>query len=233
VDPAEIEKLTDIEDRHWWYCERRAVLGRLLGALPRSGVALDIGAAGGGNTRVLQDHGWRAVAVEASELGPVICQRLGVVVARADATLLPFADRSVDLVVAFDVLEHIEDDKAVVSEIRRVLRPDATFLVAVPADPRLWSAHDVAVDHLRRYTRDTLSTLIAGNGFQIVDMWSWNVLMRPVLMARRRRLEGSDQEQPSGLLNFALTQVIRLERHLPVRDLPGISLMVEARPVQH
>src|SRR6516225_9850642 len=67
MDSAELRLLTSLEDRHWWYRERRAILKRELRRLPGPGLALDIGAAGGGNTRVLKAHGWQAIAVEYSD----------------------------------------------------------------------------------------------------------------------------------------------------------------------
>ena len=77
-------------------------------------------------------------------------------------------------------------------DILRVLRPGGTFLVAVPCDPRLWSAHDEAVGHVRRYTRATLTDLLRRNGFELESVTSWNVLLRPVVALRRRSSSGSD-----------------------------------------
>ena len=115
------------------------------GFSPLDGVALDIGAAGGGNTRVLRDLGWRAIALEYGDEGAGVAHERGLPTLRGDATALPVADGSVDLVVAFDVLEHIEDDEAAVTQVFRALRPGGRYVVAVPCDPRLWSAHDEAV----------------------------------------------------------------------------------------
>ncbi len=64
--------------------------------------------------------------------------------------MLPMRSGSIDLVVAFDVLEHILDDAAALREVERVLRPGGCLLVTVPADMDLWSAHDEAVGHVRR-----------------------------------------------------------------------------------
>ena len=93
----------------------------------------------------------------------------------------------------------------------------------------LWSAHDVACSHFRRYTKDTLQSLVAGAGFEIDDLWSWNVLLRPVVKLRRRSSEGSDTQDSGRLVNSALSAVIRAERRLPVKQLPGVSLMLRAR----
>ena len=228
MDPNEIRKLAALEDTHWWYRERRYLLARQIRTM-QPGHALDIGAAAGGNTRVLRECGWDAMALEYSEDGAQIARERGLPVVRADALTLPFPDGSLDLVVAFDVLEHIEDDNRAVREICRVLRPGSNALIAVPADPRLWSAHDDAVGHVRRYTRLSLVTLFEQNGMDVEVVASWNVLLRPVAAWRRRKSTGSDLDLISPVLNFALWAVVALERYLPVKSLPGVSLMVRVR----
>ncbi len=132
MDAAEIQKLTVLEETHWWYKERRAVLDRELRQLARPGLALDIGAAGGGNTKVTLARGWQAVAADYSVTAVRAAQRRGLDVVRADARELPVRSGSCDLVVAFDVLEHIEEDYLVLAEVGRVLKPGGTVLIAVP-----------------------------------------------------------------------------------------------------
>src|SRR5512144_61212 len=111
MEGAEVRRLTQVEDRHWWYRERRHLLAASIADL-KPGTAMDVGAAGGGNTRVLQSCGWQATALEYGAEGAEVCAERGVPVLRADATRLPVAPGSLDLVVAFDVLEHLDDDKA-------------------------------------------------------------------------------------------------------------------------
>jgi SAM-dependent methyltransferase len=228
VDRGEIRKLAALEDTHWWYRERRHLLARQIRTM-RPGRALDIGAAAGGNTRVLREHGWDATALEYNEDGARIARERGLPVVRADALKLPFPDAGFDLVVAYDVLEHIDDDGGAVEEICRVLRPGATALVAVPADPRLWSAHDEAVGHVRRYTRSTLVDLLEPHGLVVDVVQSWNVLLRPVAAWRRRKSTESDLERMSPSVNFGLRAVVAMERYLPVKSLSGVSLLVRAR----
>src|ERR1700761_8919481 len=164
MEAAELRTLAEVEDRHWWYKERRSLLARELRRLGTPGLALDIGAAGGGNTRVLVSHGWRPVALEFAPTAAQIARERGLDVVRADARELPVRTGSMDLVTAFDILEHIEEDYLAAAEITRVLRPGGTALIAVPADMALWSAHDEAVNHVRRYSRDTLTTTIVQGG---------------------------------------------------------------------
>jgi SAM-dependent methyltransferase len=149
---------------------------------------------------------------------------------RSDATHLPLADDSLDLVVAFDILEHLADDEGAVREVHRVLKPSGTYLVAVPADPRLWSSHDEAVHHLRRYTRSTLVALLERGGFEVQDVMSWNVLLRPVVAMRRRLRSGSDLEDLHPVVNLGLRAIITAERYLPVKEWSGVSLFVKAQP---
>lgn len=229
MEGTEVRKLAELEDAHWWYRERRHLLATAIRDLV-PGRALDVGAAGGGNTRVLRDHGWDAAALEYGVEGAQVAHGRGLATLRADATSLPLADDSLELVTAFDVLEHLLDDDAAVREVHRVLKPTGTYLVAVPADPRLWSAHDEAVDHVRRYTRATLTALLERGGFDVQHIMSWNVLLRPVVALRRKVRTGSDLEELHPIVNLGLRTIITAERYLPVKQWPGVSLFVRARP---
>lgn len=228
MDRTEISKLAALEDTHWWYRERRHLVCKgAQGLAP--GVALDIGAAGGGNTRVLRGAGWQAVAVEYDESGAAIAASRAVPAVCGDARRLPFADGSADLVVAFDVLEHIVEEEDAVAEMRRVLRPGGRLLVAVPADESLWSAHDEAVGHVRRYDRAGIRNLLERGGFTVEELRAWNVLLRPAVKWRRRKSRGSDLTEVSRSLNAVLGAVVRAERVLPVGQLPGVSLLAVAQ----
>jgi SAM-dependent methyltransferase len=230
VDDQEIAKSAALEQRHWWYAERRALVRRTAGAWP-VGRALDVGCAGGGNTAVLRDLGWSATGLEYSSAGAEIAASRGLSVVRGDATALPFADATFDLVMSTDVWEHIEDHRTVASETARVLRPGGRLLVAVPCSMKLWSGHDVALGHVRRYEREELAAVVTGAGLEIVDLWSWNVLLRPVVRARRRKRNESESEMEPvhPVLNAGLRTAVALERVLPLRRLPGVSLVVSAR----
>jgi SAM-dependent methyltransferase len=228
VEASEVSKLTAVEDHHWWYRERREILARYLRQMSTTGRALDIGAAGGGNTRILRQFGWSAIALEYGETGAAVCKERGLVTVRADATRLPFGDATLDLITAFDIIEHIPDDHRAVREMRRTLRPGGHLLIAVPADPKLWSQHDVAVDHVRRYTQKAFKDVVTANDFSIVDFKNWNVLLKPVAKLRRARSSGSDLDDPHPALNAMLSVVIKSERYLPVKQLPGVTMFLHA-----
>lgn len=230
MDAAEIDRMAAIEDKHWWFAERRSLLREVLQGRRTGGWAADIGAGAGGNVRVLESLGWRPVAFEYSETGAALAQSRGLQVARADAHTLPLVDGSMGVVTALDVLEHLEDDAQAARELRRVLRPDGVLVVAVPADMSLWSAHDVAVGHHRRYDRAQLEKLLTDAGLDVVRLWSWNVLLRPLAALHRKRDTGSDIKSVPTLLNLVLRGAVALERVLPVAGRRGVSLFAVAVP---
>ena len=228
VDEQEIRKSAALEQRHWWYAERRELVRRVVGPLPR-GRALDVGCGGGGNTGVLRDLGWDVTGLEYSPVAARLARSRDLGIVRGDARRLPIADASMDLVMSTDMWEHIDDDAAVARETVRVLRPGGRALVAVPAGMDLWSGHDVALGHVRRYDREGLARVMEEAGLQVVDIRSWNVLLRPVARMRRKHNDSdSEMEQVHPVVNAALRLTVATERYLPVHRLPGISLVARA-----
>ena len=228
MDEAEIEKSAALEDRHWWYAERRALVKRLVEPLS-PGRAVDVGCGSGGNADVLRSLGWDVVALDYSMASASLTARRGLNVVRGDAKQLPIRSDSLDLYMSTDMWEHVDDHVAVAQEALRVLRPGGRALVAVPCSMSLWSGHDVALGHHRRYEKEQLRDLMESVGFDVRDVMSWNVLLRPVAKLRRRNNDSeSEMEAVHPLVNAALRATVAAERFLPVRDLPGISIVARA-----
>lgn len=229
MDSQEIIRSAALERKHWWYAARRALIRRTVATWP-IGTAIDVGSGMGGNTATLRSIGWNIVGVEYSDTGARIAFDRGIPVVRGDGRLLPVATGSVDLVMSTDAWEHIDDDAAVARETARVLRPGGRALIAVPADMALWSGHDVALGHFRRYDRATLVGLVESAGLIVDAVWSWNVLLRPAVWFRRRRkvTAESEMEAVPTLLNALLRLILAVERFLPVGRCRGVSLVLVA-----
>ncbi|MBO9520418.1 MAG: class I SAM-dependent methyltransferase [Nocardioidaceae bacterium] len=229
MDEDEIRRSAELEQRHWWYAGRRALVRRELGDLA-PGRALDVGCGPAGNSAVLAGLGWQVTALDYVHDSTVLARRRGLAAVQSDARALPFRDGEFDLVLSSDAWEHIEEDAAVAAEAFRVLRPGGTLLVMVPAGMDLWSGHDLALGHVRRYERDQLVGLVERAGFRVQEVFGWNVLLRPVARARRKRrsTSQSEMEPVHPVVNAGLRAVVGIESLLPVRRRRGISLVLRA-----
>ena len=168
MDSREHERLAHFEEWYWWHRGRQAVVRRLLErhASPRSRI-LDVGCGTGATTLALRRFG-PVVGIDVGMRALEIARERGVAVARASAARLPARREAFDLVVALDVLEHLEDDVAAAREIRDALRPGGLLLATVPAHPFLWSGHDEALGHRRRYRRRELLECLERAGLELV-----------------------------------------------------------------
>ena len=157
-----------------------------------------------------------------------------------DARAIPFRDEF-DVIGAFDVIEHIEEDEAVLSGVRDALRPGGSLLLTVPQHPALWSPQDVHAGHVRRYTAGGLRRQLATAGFELVRAASFVSILLPMMLASRLRMRRAPADpefdaietlrQPRPV-NLALEAVMRVERGLIRRGVSfpaGGSLLVVAR----
>ncbi|WUI00460.1 class I SAM-dependent methyltransferase [Spirillospora sp. NBC_00431] len=230
MDTIELRRIALIENDNWWYRERREILSAELLRFSVPGTAVDIGAASGSASRLLTEHGWDATAIDLSPAAVALARANGVVAYEGDARYLPLPPCRYDLALALDVLEYIEDDERAAAEITRVLRPGGTALVSVPSDMALWSARDVALGRVRRYTRRALVELVEGAGLVLERVWSRGVLLRPFLRRLRHRTARREDLAPlHPLANEALRVSAVLERRLPVCAWPGTRLFARAR----
>ena len=240
MDLSAYGKIFAIEERLWWYRGRRRIcfrlLDRMLGPSPNLDI-LDVGCGTGYNLLQLGRYG-RAHGVDMSPEALEFCRRRGVdSVTLHKAGELPFADSSFDLLTAFDVIEHIEDDRAALREFARVLRPRGWLLIYTPALPWLYNEHDRIVHHKRRYRRAELGEKIQSAGYGVEHLAYANALVLPlVLLARALAKLGppgrhQEMEVPHSLINSALTALCHAEEPLVRHDLLpiGMSLVALAR----
>jgi SAM-dependent methyltransferase len=230
-----------IEDRHWWFLGRREIFIRLLDRYlcptpeDHTRRILDVGCGTGTMLRHLSRYG-RVEGIDADPEAVRFSRERGVEHARhVDSLPLPFQDGTFALVTALDVLEHIDDDAAMLAEIHRVLAPAGKLLVSVPAYRFLWGPQDVISEHKRRYVRRELKARLVGAGFEIERLSYFNTLLFPPIAAirvlRLNRIRGRERSDfeltKPGWLNAVLARLFALEAPLLERlDLPfGVSIL--------
>ena len=120
----------------------------------------------------------------------------GVEFIQLDATEMPFHDRW-DVVGAFDVLEHIDADRRVMTQVFRALRPGGLFIVTVPQYQWMWSTIDDLVHHKRRYGRRELVEKLRHAGFDIVHITSFVTVLFPFMLLERMRSRARGQSGDS------------------------------------
>lgn len=199
MDQTLFHQMAEVEGRHWWYLGRREIVARVVDslALPRGARIVDAGCGTGGGTAFLAARSAGAWSVQGVDpMGPAIDlarrfampgleYRCGTV-----ADLLPDSEGTADLVLMLDVVEHVQDDRALVDLALRLLKPGGHLLLTVPADPNLWSPHDEAFGHHRRYEPDTLAALVSDAPVEIRLLSHFNARLYPVIRAVREVKQG-------------------------------------------
>lgn len=240
MNTAEFDRMFAIEETHWWYRGRRELVRAALdrfGPDGRPWRILDLACATGMSFRFLADYG-SIRGIDISEETIRLCGQRGIDrIVRGDALSLPFTDGGFDVVLALDAFEHFEDDAAAMAEVHRVLRPGGLLVATVPAFMALWSPHDEAYHHFRRYRRKQLRQRLESAGFVTERMsYSSMTLFAPVWALRRLRGLGSGGAREEASSDFAVPMpwplealaglITRTEVALQKRiDLPfGVSL---------
>ena len=237
------------ESTHWWYTERRWLFARMIRAMGLGADAriLDIGTSTGTNLRMLREIGFTCYeGLDSSDEAVRWCAEKGLGrVTTGDICDLPFADAAFDLVLATDVIEHVDDDAAALRGIRRVLKPGGRALITVPTFRVLWGLQDDVSHHKRRYRAGELRARVQAAGLRIRRGFYFNyILFLPILVARtiirafHIRMSSEIQLNP-GFLNPLLRLIFRCDvasapwlhppfgvSYLVVADRPGAPTSV-------
>jgi 2-polyprenyl-3-methyl-5-hydroxy-6-metoxy-1,4-benzoquinol methylase len=236
MDRVIYDRMAEHDATHWWYRARRDVLASVIRrkiALPAKARILEIGCGTGHNLAMLNGFGdVDGIEIDDHSRG-IAAKRLGREIGAAPLPeLTGVADHSYDMVAILDVLEHVEDDRAALKAIAQRLRPGGTILITVPQHPWMWSGHDAANHHFRRYTKATLRAAIADAGLQLTMLASFNSLLFPLaaaarLLAKMTGRQGSDDALPPAPVNALFEKIFGLERYLVGRVPmpPGVSLI--------
>lgn len=183
------QKLNETEYFHWWNVGRRRILERALRRhVPANATGLrilDVGCGTGGNMLFLGKFG-QVTGLDINNDALAFSRNKGFsALFKGEAEKIPFQNSSFDIISTLDCIEHIEDDRAALREISRILKNTGTLLLTVPAHTWLWSRHDEALHHKRRYTGKDLREKIESAGFKIVEMSHFVVPAIPFLLFQK------------------------------------------------
>jgi SAM-dependent methyltransferase len=237
MEEAIYHKTAAYEERHWWFLGRRCIIEKILHdlSLPSKTKILEMGCGTGGNLSLLAKYG-EVYGVEWDTFARnyAINRHIAPVLPGSLPLDIPYEDYFFDLIVLLDVLEHVEENGLSLVEMHKKQKPGGYLLITVPAFPALWSAHDEAHHHKRRYTLKTLNPIVRKAGYNIIYHSYMNTLLFPIIAALRiiKPLDSSDDLfMPPNILNKLLYKIFATERHLlNLVSLPfGTSLLILAR----
>jgi SAM-dependent methyltransferase len=250
-DRAAFEPLEAIEGGHFWFVPRNRLLVTLMQRhFPAATRILEIGCGTGFVLREIAQR-FPTAQIVGAELHPsglaVAHRRLNsrAEFVQMDARHIPAA-AVFDVIGAFDVLEHIDDDDQVIRSMWRALRPGAGVVISVPQHPWLWSAADQVARHVRRYHRGELERKLTGAGFDIALSTSYCFLTLPLMAASRvvqRLMQGRSRSggtmdievRPNAIANTALKAILDLEVTATLAGLRfpvgGSRVVVALRPI--
>lgn len=230
-----------VESLHWWFVVRRRLLRMLLHSLdiPQESSAVDIGCGTGSNLRILRSAGlYKVVGLDRSLYALSLAKKkANLPFVSGDIKNLPIRSNSIGLMIALDVLEHVDNDLNAIRELYRVLRKGETLILTVPAFNFLWGIQDVVTGHKRRYSKKEITNKLREARFEILKSSYFNFfLFFPILMARRMiRLLGlkieSENKVNFPLINVFLKLIFSLELYaLRYFSFPfGVSIFCIAR----
>lgn len=202
METIEYRRLFEREEFYWWNIGRREILKSELERhlVSKRGLSiLDVGCGAGGNIKILGEFG-AVTGLDISEEALKFAKTRGVFknLVQGNAERLPFPDNTFDLISALDVLEHVPDDQQALREIFRVLKKGGCALITVPAHRWLWSRHDEALHHLRRYTTNELRKKLCAAKFHVIEQSHFVVpaiifLLFKKAMRRLRKARGTEE----------------------------------------
>ena len=241
MEDRELHSMVAADDRHWWYRGRRRIvlsqLERL--SLPQEAVILDAGCGSGRMLDELERYGM-AFGLDSSAWAVAAARARG----HSGVTLgtveqMPYPDGTFDLVTCLDVLEHTADHDRTLAELRRVIAPGGHLIVTVPAYQLLWSAHDEANRHYRRYRSGVLREAARTGDWEVVRDTHFNSLLLPPLalvrILRKARRGGRGRSELTftpAWLDGLLASPFRIEAFLirhGVRLPAGLSVLAVLR----
>lgn len=212
---------SEIEASHWWFTTRRWMFSKIIRSWnpAQDAPILDVGSSSGTNLRMLKDMGFTNYSgLDMSDESIRYCREKGLgTVIKGDICKLPHGKDQFSLILATDIIEHVENDSLAIRELYRVLKPGGHILITVPAFMSLWGLQDDVSHHKRRYRKRELKERIEDAGIRTETMYYFNYLLFAPIWAARRIINllkiraESENDINNPIINFLLTVIFRLD----------------------
>jgi SAM-dependent methyltransferase len=234
VGPEQFALHAELEETHWWFAARRRITCDIVHRLlPEPGATVvDVGGGTGANIAALADR-YEAIGIDPSEQGITYARarypQVRFLSGSAPEDLGEIAGRA-DLFLLMDVLEHVPDDRRLLADLLASSKPGAHVLLTVPADMSLWSEHDVAFGHYRRYNEQLLRRVWDGLPVEVRMLSYFNARLFPAVKVVRTLnrwrggasgRSGTDLSRPPELVNRLLCSLFAGERTVLAERLDG------------
>lgn len=211
-DPKSFDDLAELEAGHFWFVARnRLIVGLANKFFPATRRFLEIGCGTGFVLRAMaESRTWERLAgTELHTSGLKHARKrlpAEVELVQMDARDIPAAG-VFDLTGAFDVIEHIAEDEAVLRGLRAATETGGGTIITVPQHPWLWSRADEFAHHQRRYRRGELEKKLRRNGFEVLFSSSFTALLLPLMVASRLRPSKANEDAYEFKLNSTVNQI--------------------------
>jgi len=221
------EDLERIEESDFW----SKVKAKLILRLVEGKHVFDVGCGSGRLSKILLERGFTVVAIDTDPKAVEIAKKKGISAFVSDLNDWSGEDKF-DCIILGDVLEHIQDDRAALRKIRGMLMPNGCVVVNVPAYQALFSKHDFALGHKRRYSNKELKSKLRDSGFKIECFRHWNLLALPITVGIKLSKNDYPHEEVANnkLLSGLLEKWLMAESK--INYLFGISILCKARKVE-
>jgi 2-polyprenyl-3-methyl-5-hydroxy-6-metoxy-1,4-benzoquinol methylase len=218
------EDLERIEETDFW---SKVKVKLILGLVEGKNV-LDVGCGSGRLSKTLLNRGFSVEAIDTDCKAVEISKKKGINSFLSDISDWE-TDEKFDCIILGDVLEHIEDDLSAMKKIHGMLKANGCIIVNVPSYPFLFSKHDSALGHKRRYSDDELKTKLEASGFKIECFRHWNSLAFPITLLIKISKKDYPHEEVSNIktLSRLLENTLLLESR--INYFFGISILCKAR----
>ena len=244
MDGEAYKEMIKLQEKHWWFVARREVIKSFIKLQMNessTSKVLEIGCGVGGNVDLLSQSG-DYLGIDMHKPAIDYCSekfpQFNFQCTRVEDIPQEFSSNKFDSIYILDVLEHIDDQRAILKSTQNYLTQNGKILLTVPAFEFLWSPHDDFVHHVRRYTKSGLKKTLEEAGYKVERISYFNSILFPLALIQRlgmrlmKKKLSTHLSTPPVVVNwvfrvvFAQEALILNHTNLPI----GLSIIVVISP---